>query len=173
MTYFSFSPQTILLAFASFLAFSPVNGDSNSDPALGLWRLNQAKCQFSSPVPSTTTTRSYQPAAGGLTRISETRLPSDGQQMSVEYVVSYDGKEYPVFVTDGDTSTPLKSVDTVSLRRVDRHTVAGVFRHHGNKTSEFSREVSKDGQTLYVRIVGIHADGSQTLTLLVYDRLVT
>jgi hypothetical protein len=161
------------IALVSCLAFPPVGGDSNRDPVLGFWRLNEAKCQFSSMIPPVGVVRSYQPAAAGFTRILETRVIPDGQQILVEYVVSYDGKEYPIFVTHGGTSARTRSDDTVSFQSVDRHTVKGVFRNQGHKTSAFTRVVSDDGQRLWVRIAGIDSTGRQILTLLVYDRLVT
>ena len=161
----------IVVAFG--LAFSPVSGDLNSDPALGSWRLNEAKCQFSNTVPSVSVMRSFQADSPGLTRISETRLVPTGEEIVVEYVVSYDGKEYPMFVTHADVSAPTKLDDTVSLRRIGRRVVGGVFRNHGKETAEFTREVSNDGQSLYVRIVGTDSTGSKSVTLLVYDRLNT
>jgi len=93
--------------------------------------------------------------------------------MMVEYVVGYDGQDYPIFVSSSETKAPIRLDDTVSIRRVDQHTVSGVFHNHGNKISEFTRIVSKDKQSLYVKIVGIDSTGGQTLTLLVYDRSAT
>jgi hypothetical protein len=173
MTYFAIPAKNTLFALAACLSFSAVRGDWSNDPVLGSWRLNDAKCRFSSPVPSVSIMRNYQPAGGGLTRISETRLLPDEQRILVEYVARYDSKEYAIFVTPAGTGAPTKSDDTVSFRRVDRYTVEGVFRRHGSETSEFTREVSKDRQTLYVRITGIDSSGHQILTVLVYDRLVT
>ena len=95
--------------------------------------------------------RSFQADSRGLTRISETRLIPTGEEIVVEYLVSYDGKEYPMFVTHADVSAPTKLDDTVSLRRIGRRVV---FRNHGKETAEFTREISNDGQSLYVRIVG-------------------
>jgi hypothetical protein len=160
------------IVFAFGLASSPVSDDLNSDPALGSWRLNEAKCQFSNTLPSVSVMRSFQ-AGTGLTRISETRLIPSGEEIVVEYLVSYDGKEYPMFVTHADVSAPTKLDDTVSLRRIGRRVVGGVFRNHGKETAEFTREISNDGQSLYVRIVGTDSTGGKTVTLLVYDRLNT
>jgi hypothetical protein len=117
--------------------------------------------------------RSYQVGSERLTRISETRLISDGQEIRVEYLAGYDGKEYPVLVTRADADVPTESEDTVAFRLVNQHTVGGVFRHQGNITSEFSREVSADGRTLFVRIKGKDSTGRPIQTLLVYDRLFT
>jgi hypothetical protein len=161
------------IVLTSCLALPPLGGDFDKDPALGGWRLNESKCRFSSMVPSVSVMRSYQAEATGFTRIIETRFIPAGQQVIVEYVTRYDGKEYPIFVGHGDTSARTRSDYTVSFRRVDRHTVEGVFRHHGNKTSEFTRVVSNDGQSLSVSIAGIDSTGRQIRTLLVYDRLVT
>jgi hypothetical protein len=161
----------IVLAFG--LASLPVSDDLNSDPALGSWRLNQAKCQFSNTVPPVSVMRSFQAGSRGLTRISETRLIPDGEEIVVEYLVSYDGKEYPMFVTHADVSAPTKLDETVSLRRIGRRVVGGVFRNHGKETAEFTREISNDGQSLSVRIVGTGSTGGKTVTLLVYDRLIT
>jgi hypothetical protein len=117
--------------------------------------------------------RSYQEAAAGFTRIFETRAIRDGQRTLIEYAARYDGKEYPIFVTDSGTGARTRSDYTVSFRRVNRQTVEGVFRNHGYTTSEFTRVVSDDGQRLSVRIVGVDSAGRQVLTLLVYERLVT
>ena len=57
--------------------------------------------------------------------------------------------------------------------RVGPYTVAGEFRHHGKVAAEFTRVVSKDGQTLSVTISASDSAGVPSRTVLVYERLVT
>jgi len=155
------------------LVLSSASGELGGDPVFGVWRLNEAECQFSSAVPPVSVTRSYQPVAGELTRISETRLIAGGRSIVVEYAAGYEGREYPIFVKEGDVSAPTKSEETVSFRRIDRYTVSGVFRDHGKAHSSFTRVVSKDGQKLYVTITRMDSTGGEVRSLLVYDRLIT
>ena len=61
----------------------------------------------------------------------------------------------------------------MSFRRVDPYTVAGEFRHHGKVAAEFTRVVSKDGQTLSVTVSASDSAGVPSRTVLVYERLVT
>jgi hypothetical protein len=163
----------IPILYASVLASSPHIGGPADDPALGVWRLDAAKCRFSAPLPSVSVFRSYQAADGGLTRIQETRQATDGQQVIVEYAAVLDGREYPIQITSPVTGELMQSEDTVALRRIDVRTVAGVFRSRGKQTSEFTRTLSEDGQALSVRVVGFDASGKPTVTLLVYDRMLT
>jgi hypothetical protein len=163
----------LAIALATALVFSTAGGDSTSDPVLGSWRLNESKCRFSSMPPAVSVVRTFQRASGGFTRILETRLTPEGEQVLVEYAAAYNGKEYPIFITQGAAGGSARSDDTVSFRRINRNTVEGVFRNHGNQTSEFTRSVSNDGQTLSIKISGIDSTGRRILTLLVYDRLTT
>jgi hypothetical protein len=156
------------IVLASTWAPTPFGGNS-SDPALGLWQLNEAKCRFSSSLFSVSILRSFQAANGGSTHISETRVVPDGRRVHIEYDVRYDGNEYPIFITNRETGVLEKSEDTVSFRRVDPYTVTGEFRYRGTKTSEFTRVVSKDGQTLSITVVG----SDSNTTLLVYERATT
>ena len=164
------TPLAIALATA---LFSTASGDSTSDPVFGSWRLNESKCRFSSMAPAVSVVRTFEPVSRGFTRILETRLTPEGEQILIEHVAAYDGKEYPIFISHGDVSGRTQSNDTVSFRRVNRDTAEGIFRSHGNKTSEFTRIVSNDGQTLSVRISGIDSAGRRIVTLLVYDRFTT
>lgn len=162
---------TVRLILISLLALLPAGGDTNNDPVLGSWRLNTVKPQFSTTT-SASVMRSYQASGSGLTRISETRLIPGGQ-MLIEYATRYDGEESPIFVREDGWSAPIKSDSTVSFRRINRYTVTGLFRNQGNRTSEFTRIVSADGQHLLVRVLGIDSTGDQTVTVLVYDRITT
>jgi len=164
----SFACAAVLPMVAFTLRAPPVGGDS-SDPALGLWQLSEAKCRFSSSLSAVSILRSFQATNGGLTHISETRVVPDGRRLRIEYDVRYDSSEYPIFITNRETGVLEKSEDTVSLRRVDPHTVTGEFRRRGKKTSEFTRVVSQDGQSLSITIIG----SDFNTTLLIYERATT
>ena len=157
---------------ASGMALLPTAGGP-TDPVMGAWRLNSRESALPWPKLDAILRRSFEPAGAGSIRISEERVTSDAELLRVEYVVAYDGAEYPIFFVKGDRRPLIQSRTTVSIRRLDQYTVRGVFRDDGRKTSEFTREVSRDGLKLYVRIDWIGTNGTGAHGLLVYDRLIT
>jgi len=150
----------------SYLVFSPVSGELNGDPVLGLWRLNEAECQFSSTVPPVSVVRSYEAGDGGLTRISETRVIPDGGPIQVEYVASYDGKEYP----RTETGAGAVSGQTVTLKRIDTHTVERIAYLGGKKLTTERWVISQDGKTRTVTQTGTNPQGQQVNIVMVYEK---
>lgn len=144
-----------------------------TDPVLGTWRLNSRESELPWAMPDAILRRSYEPAIRGAIRISEVRVTPDSELIRLEYVVAYDGAEYPIFFGTGDRKPLTQSRSTVSIRRLDEYTVRGMFRDDGRKTSEFTREVSRDGLKLYVRIDSLDSSGTRAQALLVYDRMIT
>jgi hypothetical protein len=153
------------------VATSAFCADLTTDPVLGSWQLNNAKSLLTPSSPPVSVFRSYQAGRDGFIHISETRLDAKGAKIEINYAVSYDGEEYPLFFRASDTHVLVKSNETVSFRRVDQRTVRGVFRTQGIATHRFTRTVSKDGQQLRVLVVRIHQP--KTVTLLVYERAAT
>ena len=137
------------------------------DPVIGKWSLNAAKSHMSAPA---NTVREYEPAGDGV-RVSESRTDTAGRLTTIEYVVRYDGNEYPVFSVETPGGTRVKTGGTMSLTRLDAYTAKGVARINGKVAYTFTRAVSRDSRSLTVTLIRSEPSGEHITSLLVYDRL--
>lgn len=132
-----------------------------ADPSAGTWKLDVAKSKYSpGPAPKSATI-TYEETADGIKRTGET-INADGKKTSFEYIAKLDGKEYPVTGSD--------IFDTISIKRVNEHTLTSTLKKGGKVVSTSRRVVSNDGKTLTLTINGTNASGEKTHTVAVYDK---
>ena len=132
-----------------------------ADPVVGSWKLNVAKSKYSpGPAPKSATI-TYEDTADGLKRTGET-IDAEGKKTSFEYTAKYDGKDYPVTGSD--------VFDTISIKRINDHTVASTLKKAGKVVSTSRRVTSKDGKTMTLTINGTNAEGQKTHAVAVYDK---
>jgi ABC-type transport system substrate-binding protein len=132
-----------------------------ADPAAGTWKLDVAKSKFSpGPAPKSATV-TYEETADGIKRSGET-INADGTKTSFSYTAKYDGKDYPV--TGSDT------FDTISVKKINEHTVAATLKKSGKVVSTARRVVPKDGKTMTLTLNGTNAKGEKIHNVQVFDK---
>jgi hypothetical protein len=132
-----------------------------ADPATGTWKLNAAKSKYSPGPPPQSATITYEETADGIKRTGES-VDGEGKKTSFEYTAKYDGKEYPVSGSD--------DFDTISLRKINDHTVQATLKKSGKVVSTARRAVAKDGEVMTLTITGTNAKGQKMKNTAVYEK---
>jgi hypothetical protein len=132
-----------------------------ADPALGTWKLNPAKSAFVPGPKPKSATITYEETADGIKRTGES-VDAEGKTSSFTYVAKYDGKDYPVTGSD--------LYDTISIKRINDHTVESTLKKSGKVVSKARRVVSKDRKTLTLKFNGTNAKGEKVQNLAVYEK---
>ena len=132
-----------------------------ADPTIGTWKLNPSKSAYVPGPKPKTATITYEETADGIKRTGQS-TDAEGKTTSFEYTAKYHGKDYPVTGTD--------LYDTISIKRINDHTVESTLKKSGKVTSRARRVVSKDGKTMTLTINGTDAKGEKMQNLAVYDK---
>jgi hypothetical protein len=91
---------------------------------------------------------------------------ANGAKAAFSYAGQYDGKENPRTET-GDGAVPGQ---TVTLKRVDNHTVERISFLKGKKLVIEKWEISRDGKTRTVTQSGVGPDGKPVDNVLLYEK---
>ena len=135
---------------------------AQSDPQVGVWKLNVAKSKYSpGPAPKSGTTR-IEAAGTGVTVTVDQEI-ADGSKRHWTFTANYDGKDSPVTGSNPDA-------DTVARTRIDPTTVQTVSKKGGKVTTTQTSAVSSDGKTRTVTTKGVNAKGEQVSNVAVYER---
>ena len=135
---------------------------AQSDPQVGVWKLNVAKSKYSpGPPPKDGTTRIE--AAGSGAKVTVDQTLADGTTRHWEFTANYDGKDSPVTGNNPDA-------DTVARTRINATTVQTISKKGGNVTTTQTSAVSSDGKTRTVTTKGVNASGQQVNNVAVYDK---
>ena len=135
---------------------------AQSDPQVGVWKLNIAKSKYSpGPAPKSGSTRIE--AAGAGAKVTVDQEMADGTKRHWEFTANYDGKDSPVTGNNPDA-------DTVARTRLDASTVQTVSKKAGKVTTTQTSAVSSDGKTRTVTTKGVNASGQQVNNVAVYER---
>ena len=135
---------------------------AQSDPQVGVWRLNVAKSKYSpGPAPKSATTRIE--AAGAGTKVIVDQALADGTTRHWEFTANYDGKDSPVTGNNPDA-------DTVARTRINATTVQTISKKGGKVTTTQTSAVSSDGKTRTVTTKGVNASGQQVNNVAVYEK---
>jgi len=126
--------------------------------SIGVWKINKAKSKFNRDRGPKNLKIKWVPHGNGGVKFSYERLAAEG---TIQYTAFYDGKDYPVRFAEG--------YDTVSLKRIDAHTVECTFEKNGQTVSTSRRVLSLDGASMTVTATGTNADGEAQNTD-VYDK---
>ena len=147
------------VGFAVFLAGAPL---AQSDPQVGVWKLNLAKSKYSpGPAPKSGTTKIE--AAGAGTKVIVDQVTGDGTVRHWEFTANYDGKDSPVTGNNPDA-------DMVARTRTNANTVEMVSKKAGKVTTTQTSVVSADGKTRTVTTRGVNASGQQVNNVAVYEK---
>ncbi len=134
------------------------------DPMDGDWKLNLAKSKIGMSSKPKSLINGYHTDASGNVKVTTDNVSADGKKTHREYTERYDGKEYNADSQGGDT---------VSLKRIDSHTVEGAYKRDGKVRATFRRTVSKDGKTLTTESQGESptVKGQQYHDIRVFDKI--
>ena len=135
---------------------------AQSDPQVGVWKLNVAKSKFSpGPAPTSATTKID--AAGGGSKVVVDQAQADGSTRHYEFTSSYDGKDSPVVGNNPDA-------DMIARTRTNANTVHSVHKKAGKVTTTQDSVVSSDGKMRTVTTTGMSAGGRRVNNVAVYDK---
>ena len=152
-------PSAACLGLSFFVASAAF---AQSDPQVGVWKLNLAKSKYSpGPAPKSGTT-TIEAAGAGATVTVDQEL-ADGTKRHWTFTANYDGKDSPVTGNNPDA-------DTVARTRVSPNTVQTVSKKGGKVTTTQTSAVSSDGKTRTVTTKGVNAAGQQVSNVAVYEK---
>ncbi len=145
-------PIACILATALFAADSPF---------VGTWKMNPAKSKLEGSNMGQNATVHIESADNGL-KVSVDGTDAKGQPLKFSYQAPFDG-------TDGAvTGNP--NQDTVSLKRVNDHTLTATGKKDGKITYTDRRVVSADGKTMTITRNGTNPEGKKYHATAVLDR---
>jgi hypothetical protein len=131
-----------------------------TDPAIGTWKLNEAKSNFA-PGTGKNNTVVYE-TAGDSVKVTVDGTAADGKPLHTEWTGKFDGKDYPV---TGDPNS-----DTRSLKKINEHKFQLAVKK-GNKTTISGWiVVAPDGKSRTVTTTGTDSEGRKFKNVAVYDK---
>jgi hypothetical protein len=148
----------LLSATSAAVAASP------ADPVIGTWELNVSKSKFSAalgPAPKSST-RTYSLSTDGMMSLTINTVSADGKENTVSMSYKLDGQDYPV------KGAP--AFDSISVKRMNSHTVEFSTKKAGKQATMGRRTVSKDGKTLTHTVTGTDKTGAKFQQTEVYDK---
>jgi len=150
-----------LLVAIVLMEGSPPAGSEQADPEVGTWTLDPAKSTYQPGPPLKSQVRTIE-EAGEEQRLHNVTVTADETLAIVEYTAKFDGKDYPV------TGSPYG--DTVTLKRVDSHTVEAIVKKDGRVVLTDRRLVSNDRKVLTITQTGMSPNGRSMYNVLVYKK---
>ena len=139
-----------------------VPASAQTDPQVGVWKLNVAKSKYTPGPAPTVATTTIEPAGQG-TKVSVDQTFPDGSKRQYSFTANYDGKDTPVVGTNPDA-------DTVARTRINASTVQTISKKGGKTTTTQTSMVSKDGKTRTVTTKGTNGKGQTVHNVAIYER---
>jgi len=150
--------RTIVLTLALCLVGVPMG--FAQDAFMGVWKLKEAKSEFSPGAPKNTTV--VYEAEGAKVKVTVDSVSSEGKTTHYQWTGKFDGREYPV------TGDPLS--DARSYTKIDDH-ILGFNIMKGRKVIISGRiVVSGDGKSRTVTMSGTDAKGHRVSSNEVYEK---
>ena len=131
------------------------------DSSAGTWKLNLEKSAFGSRHPPRSEVRTYTVTPKG-TRVVITDVDQDGKKSVSRTLLTYDGKTHPF--------TGSANYDAASTQRISANETTADMLLKGKVVGSLRRVVSDDGKTLTMNMKIDKADGTQEMTMSVFDR---
>ena len=142
-------PTMAMLCFAvAFATALPQAVLAQSNPWLGMWKLNLAKSTYAPGQTPRSTTFNFQGAGANLTNTVDT-VNAAGNSIRLVRTHNYDGQPHPL---PGDPDQ-----DARSYTRVDANTVISASTKAGKLVQVATLVLSQDGRTLTVTTRGTDA----------------
>jgi hypothetical protein len=160
-TIISLTTMMILCLAVLFATTLPQPGLAQSNPWLGMWKLNLAKSTYPPGQAPRSAILNFQGAGANLTNTVDT-VNAAGSSIRLVRMHNYDGQPHPL---PGDPDQ-----DARSYTRVDANTVISASMKAGKLVQVATLVLSQDGRTLTVSTRGTDASGQQVNTVGVYDK---
>jgi len=151
-------------ALASLLALTTpalLAGAPTDDTSAGVWKLNLAKSTFGSRKPPQSEVRTYTVDAMG-TRVVISDVNADGSRTESRALLTYDGRAHAFVGSD--------NYDAVSTKRLSKYETTADMWLKGKVVGSLRRLVSEDGKTMTMNMKLDKADGTQEMTVSVFDK---
>jgi hypothetical protein len=153
---------TALCAGALLIAGTAALADSlPEDTSAGIWKLNLEKSTFGSRQAPRSEIRKYTVTPKG-TRVVITDINNDGSTTISRTVLTYDGKPHPF------TGSP--NYDAASTQRQSKYETTADMYLKRKVVGSLRRVVSEDGKTMTMNMKLNKADGTQEMTMSVFDK---
>jgi hypothetical protein len=160
-TILSLTTMTILCLAVILATAVPEAGFAQSNPWLGMWKLNLAKSTYPPGQAPRSSTYNFQVTGANLTNTVET-VEAAGTTTKTVNPHIYDGQVHPL------TDNP--NADTRSYTRVDANTVISASMKAGKLAQVTTIVLSQDGRTITTTGRGIDGRGQQVNSIAVYDK---
>ena len=159
-----FATFAVLAALVSGLLFA------QSNPAVGIWKLNLAKSKPSAAPLAKSETRTVDAQGDGL-KVSYDGINADGLSFSYSYAANFDGKENPITGSGQQwRDEQVSGATTIALKRINTNTYEGTFKKAGKVVLTVRYTVSDDGKFTTLTIDGKDAKGQPTTEVSVWDK---
>ena len=134
---------------------------AQTDPAVGTWKLNPAKSRYSpGPVPKSNLITIV--AIDNGIKVSGKGTDGAGKPTSIDYTLTFDGKEKPV------TGSP--DYDSTTGKRINANTTEQTRKKGGNMVQTAKREISADGKTMTITTRGKDASGRAVNNIGIFEK---
>jgi hypothetical protein len=160
-TTISLPTMAMLCLAVAFAAVLPQAVLAQSNPWLGMWKLNLAKSTYASGQTPRSTTFTFQGAGANLTNTVDT-VDAAGSSIRLVRSHNYDGQPHPL---PGDPDQ-----DTRSYTRIDANTLISASTKAGKLVQVATLVLSPDSRTITITTRGTNAGGQQVNTVAVYDK---
>jgi hypothetical protein len=136
------------------------------DVQTGTWKLNVAKSRFKTSTAPKTQIVTIVPDGKDGVKLAIDIVNTNGEKSAISYAAQYDGKEYP----RTETGAGAVAGQTLTLKRINNHTVERITYLKGKKLVTETWEISGDGKTRTVVQSGAGPDGKPVDNVLVYEK---
>ena len=140
--------RTIVLTLALCLVGVPMG--FAQDAFMGVWKLKEAKSEFSPGAPKNTTV--VYEAEGDKVKVTVDSVSSDGKPTHNEWTGKFDGKDNPVKGNNPDA-------DTMAFSKIDARTYEAISKKGGKTTLTARIAVAADGKTRITTQTGKDGQG--------------
>jgi hypothetical protein len=149
--------RNLILTLA--LCFAGVAVCFADNPAIGTWKLNEAKSKIAAGVKNTMVV--YE-AAGDSVKVTTDGQDKDGKPIHTEWTGKLDGKDYPL------TGDP--GADSRSYKKVSERILTMDNKKDGKSVLTGRIVISADGKSRTLRTTGTDSAGKRFTSIAVYDK---
>lgn len=136
---------------------------AQSDPFLGIWKLNAQKSKFQPGPPDKSETRVVVSGPTGM-KVSVDRIDGNCNAEEFENTTNLDGKDYPI------TGQGPFGASSVAANLTAPNTIQSTLKKGGRVVATVNAVVSNDGKILTITTKGAAASGKNLTDVSVYDK---
>jgi hypothetical protein len=136
---------------------------AQSNPLVGIWKLNVEKSKYNPGPAPKSLTRTVEPNGDGVKYTFE-GVAADGAAIAYGFAVSFDGKDNPV------TGSMPNGANSIAAKRTSDDSFEATLKKDGKVVGTSVVKVSKDGKVTTVESKGTNTAGVKTHDVQVYDK---